>query len=89
MHKLPPEQLTAAYWSIAGVSALLIFSFLLTSSVWMTAVMLVLGLLHVARHFPNIEAIIQSDSALVWLRRISPLIVIGIFAFMMYARSVR
>jgi uncharacterized membrane protein len=89
MQKLPPEQLATAYWSIVGVAALLIFAFLLTSSIWMTAVVLVLGLLHVARHFPDIEAIIQSDSALVWLRRISPLIVIGIFAFMMYARSVR
>jgi hypothetical protein len=82
-----PESETPIYTTIIGVSVLLVFAFLLTSSFWLTTIVMVLGFLHIARHFPAAEAIVQNDIALKWLRRFSPLIVVGIFLFMLAARS--
>lgn len=74
---------TPIYLSIIGVAALLCFAFMLTGSFWMTLAVLLLGCLHLARYFPVADQIVQNDLALRWLRRLAPLIVIGIFAFQM------
>ncbi len=78
---------TSIYLTIIGVSALLMFAFLLTGSFWLTTIVMVLGCLHIARHFPAAEAIIENDIALKWLRRFSPLIVVAIFFFLLAVRS--
>jgi hypothetical protein len=83
-----PEDRYAVYWTIVGVSILLPFAFLLTGSFWLTLVVMILGCLHIARHFPAAEQIIQNDIALRWLRRMSPLIIIGIFCFLVIARFI-
>jgi hypothetical protein len=67
------------YYAIVGVSALLCFALLLTSSFWLTMAIMLLGGLHLAKYFPSAEAFIAADPVLVWLRRISPLIILGIF----------
>jgi hypothetical protein len=77
---------TPIYLTIIGVAALLCFAFLLTGSFWLTTAVMVLGCLHIARHFPAAEEIVANDIALRWLRRLSPAIVVGIFLFMMVAR---
>ncbi len=69
------------YLSIVGLAALLCFAFMLTGSFWMTMVVLVLGSLHLARYFPAADEIVQNDIALRWLRRMTPLIIFGIFVF--------
>ena len=78
---------TSIYLTIIGVSGLLMFAFLLTGSFWLTTIVMVLGCLHIARHFPAAEAIIENDIALKWLRRFSPLIVVAIFFFLLAVRS--
>jgi hypothetical protein len=86
MDNRTPEDRYAPYWTIVGVSILLPFAFMLTGSFWLTLVVMILGCLHIARHFPAAEAVVQNDIALRWLRRLSPLIVVGIFAFLVFAR---
>jgi hypothetical protein len=71
-----PQSETPTYWAIVGVSLLLCFAFMATGSLWLTLMIMVLGLLHLARHFPAAEAIIAADPILVWLRRLSPLIIV-------------
>ena len=78
MKKPAPDEMQI-YYAIAGVAALLCFALLLTSSFWLTLAILALGGLHLARHFPEAEALIVADPLLVWLRRVSPLIILGIF----------
>ncbi|MFQ3633808.1 hypothetical protein [Roseiflexus sp.] len=69
------------YLSIIGLAALLCFAFMMTGSFWMTTVVLVLGCLHLAQYFPAADEIVQNDIALRWLRRLTPLIIFGIFVF--------
>ncbi|MGB9753803.1 hypothetical protein [Roseiflexus castenholzii] len=77
------------YLSIVGLTALLCFAFMMTGSFWMTTVVLILGCLHLARHFPAADEIVQNDIAMRWLRRMTPLIIFGIFVFqVMVQRSV-
>jgi hypothetical protein len=87
MMKEPPQEPSTdnarIYYAIVGVSALLCFALLLTSSFWLTMAIMALGSLHLARHFPEAEAFIASDPILVWLRRLSPLIILLIFAAVM------
>jgi hypothetical protein len=71
------------YTAIVGISALLCFALLLTSSFWLTMAILALGGLHLARYFPDAEAFISADPVLVWLRRASPLIILFIFGAVM------
>jgi hypothetical protein len=71
------------YYTIMGVSALLCFALLLTSSFWLTMAIMLLGGLHLAKHFPSAEAFIAAEPALVWLRRASPLIILCIFGAVM------
>jgi hypothetical protein len=85
----PRTPQTPIYLTIIGVSALLIFAFMLTGSFWLTTTVMVLGCLHIARHFPSANALVENDIALKWLRRFSPLIVVGIFLFMLATRFVR
>jgi fucose permease len=77
--KEPSTNNNQVYFAIAGVSALLCFALLLTSSFWLTMAIMLLGGLHLARHFPDAEVFIAADPLLVWLRRVSPLIILGIF----------
>lgn len=83
----PDPSSMAVYLTIAGVAALLVFAFLLTSSFWLTLVVMALGVLHIARHFPAADAIVEGDPALRWLRRLSPAIVVGIFIMMVVSRA--
>jgi hypothetical protein len=71
------------YVAIGGVAALLCFALLLTSSIWLTMAVMLLGFLHLAQYFPSAEAIIADDPVLLWLRRISPLIILGIFGIVL------
>lgn len=77
------DQQPEADWSgdgaIITLSIVLCGAWLFTGSVWLTIAVLVLGLLHGVGDFPAVEAVIASDPLLVWLRRVSPLIVPGIF----------
>lgn len=81
--KEPSVDNAQIYYAIVGVSALLCFALLLTSSFWLTLAILMLGALHLARHFPDAEAFIAADPILIWLRRASPLIILGIFGAVM------
>lgn len=85
----PPESNALAYWAIIGTSALLCFAWLLTGSLMLTLTIIALGLLHLARHFPEAEQFVQSDPVLIWLRRMSPLIVIGIATLVLATRYLR
>jgi uncharacterized membrane protein len=87
MHDVPPEENHDVYWTIVGAAVLLCFAFLLTGSFWLTLIVLILGCLHIARHFPAAEEIVQNDIALRWLRRYSALIVIGIFCMLLAIRK--
>lgn len=69
------------------MSALLCFGWLLTSSLALTMMIIMLGLLHVARYFPDAEAIVSADPILAWMRRFSMVIVIGIAAFILIVRN--
>ena len=77
------------YWAIVGVSALLCFALLLTSSFWLTMVIMVLGFLHLARYLPSAEAIIADDPILLWLRSASFFIIIGILGIVMIGGGLR
>jgi hypothetical protein len=66
------------YFAIIGTTALLCFAWLLTGSLVLTLIIIVLGLLQLARYFPDAEQIISADPILLWIRRYSPLIVLAI-----------
>lgn len=85
----PPTSNHLAYWAIIGTTTLLCFAWLLTGSLMLTLVIIVLGLLHLARHFPEAEAFVSSDPILVWLRRFSPLIIICIATLLLATRYLR
>lgn len=78
-----------AYWAIIGTSALLCFAWLLTGSLMLTLMIIALGMLHLARHFPEAEAFVAGDPLLVWLRRLSPLIIICIATLVLASRYLR
>jgi hypothetical protein len=82
----PPSANSLPYFAIIGTSALLCFAWLLTGSLVLTLIIIVLGLLHLARYFPDAEQIVSADPILLWLRRFSPLIVIGIAGVILLAR---
>ncbi|HMQ31768.1 MAG TPA: hypothetical protein PKD53_13660 [Chloroflexaceae bacterium] len=84
-----PEGNSSAYMAIIGTSALLCFAWLLTGSLMLTLFIIALGLLHLARHFPEAEAFVAADPVLVWLRRASPLIIIGIATLVLAVRYLR
>ncbi|MFV9506177.1 MAG: hypothetical protein AB4911_16620 [Oscillochloridaceae bacterium umkhey_bin13] len=84
-----PEGERYAYFGIIGMTALLCFAWLLTGSLALTLIIIVLGLLHLAPYFPNAETIVAEDPLLLWLRRLSPLIVIIITLLAVALRSVR
>lgn len=84
-----PEGNSDAYMAIIGMSALLCFAWLLTGSLMLTLFIIALGLLHLARHFPEAEAFVAADPVLTWLRRASPLIVIGIATLVLAVRYLR
>jgi hypothetical protein len=86
---LPPEGNPAAYLGIVGISVLLCFAWLLTGSLMLTLMIIALGLLHLARHFPDAERFVASDPLLLWLRRMAPLIILGIATLVLAARSLR
>jgi uncharacterized membrane protein len=77
--KQRPEADWTAYGAIIGVSIVLCAAWLITGSLWLTLIILILGLLHIAKDFPAAEAIVSQDPILVWLRKASPVIVIAIF----------
>jgi hypothetical protein len=77
------------YWAIVGLSALLCLAWMMTGSFWLTMAVMLLGGLHLARYFPYAEAFIADDPLLVWTRRISPLIILGIFGIAMLGQMVR
>jgi len=85
----PPEGNALAYWAIIGTTMLLCFAWLLTGSLMLTLAIIGLGLLHLARHFPEAEQFVQADPVLVWLRRMSPLIIIGIATLVLATRYLR
>jgi hypothetical protein len=87
--KEPAPDNPQIYVAIIGISALLCFALLLTASFWLTMAVMVLGFLHLARHFPQIEAVIVEDPILLWLRRVSPLIIIGIFGIVLAGGMLR
>jgi hypothetical protein len=82
----PPSANILPYFAIIGTSALLCFAWLLTGSLVLTLIIIVLGLLHLARYFPDAEQIVSADPILLWLRRFSPLIVIGIAGVILFVR---
>jgi hypothetical protein len=87
--KEPPKDDRHIYATIIGLSALLCFALLLTGSFWLTVAIMAIGCLHAARYFPQVEEFITSDPLLVGLRRISPLIVLGIFGAVLLAQWLR
>jgi hypothetical protein len=87
--KEPSTDDAQIYYAIIGVSALLCFALLLTSSFWLTMAIMLLGGLHLAKHFPAAEAFIAADPVLIWLRRASPLIILGIFGAVMAIQWLR
>jgi hypothetical protein len=74
-----PKADWTGYGAIIVLSVVLCGAWLFTGNFWLTVAVLVLGLLHVARDFPAAEAVIADDPLLLWLRRVSPVIVLGIF----------
>lgn len=82
----PPSANSLPYFAIIGTSALLCFAWLLTGSLMLTLIIIVLVLLHLARHFPDAEQIVSADPILLWLRRFSPLIVIAIAGIILAVR---
>lgn len=87
--KEPSTDNRRIYFAIAGVSALLCFALVLTGSFWLTLVIWILGFLHLAQHFPSAEAIVAQDPILLWLRRVTPLIILGIFGIVLAGNLLR
>ncbi len=88
MDKPPsPSANSLPYFAIIGTSALLCFAWLLTGSLMLTLIIIVLGLLHLARYFPDAEQIVSADPILLWLRRFSLLIVFVIASVILVVRS--
>jgi hypothetical protein len=84
-----PEGNAAAYMAIVGTSAMLCFAWLLTGSLMLTLMIIALGLLHLARHFPAAEQFVSADPVLLWLRRMAPVIILGIATLVVAARNLR
>ena len=82
----PPQDDRGTYLAIVGLSLLLCFALLLTGSFWLTLAIMMLGCLHAARYFPDAEAFITSDPLLIGLRRISPLILLGIVGIVLFTQ---
>lgn len=78
-----------AYWAIIGTTALLCFAWLLTGSLMLTLMIIALGMLHLARHFPEAEAFVAADPLLLWLRRFSPIIIVAIASLVLAVRFLR
>lgn len=78
-----------AYWAIIGTTILLCFAWLLTGSLMLTLIIIALGMLHLARHFPAAEAFVSADPVLLWLRRFSPLVIIAIASLVLAVRYLR
>ncbi len=85
----PPEGEPYAYLGIVGISALLCFAWLLTGSLVLTLLIIALGLLHLARHFPEAEAFVVQDPLLLQVRRFSPLIILFITTIAIAVRYLR
>lgn len=77
------------FGAIVGISALLCFALLLTSSIWLTIAIVSLGMLHLGPYFPIVEEFIGADPLLVGLRRFSILIIIGIFSLVWLGNMLR
>jgi hypothetical protein len=91
-NKEPPKSPSGdplAYMAIIGTTVLLCFAWLLTGSLMLTLIIIALGMLHLARHFPAAEAFVAGDPVLVWLRRFSPLIIICIASLVLGLRYLR
>jgi hypothetical protein len=84
-----PQADWTGYGAIILASITLCAAWLMSGSIWLTMAILMLGMLHIGKEFPAIEAVIAQDPLLVWLRRVSPLIVLGIFAMVMILHFVR
>lgn len=80
-----PGDANRTYLSIIGTTLLLCFAWLLTGSLVLTLMIIALGMLHLARYFPEAEAFISHDPLLVWLRRASPVIIIVITIIVFFA----
>jgi hypothetical protein len=78
-----------AYWAIIGTTALLCFAWLMTGSLMLTLIIISLGMLHLARYFPEAEAFVASDPLLLWLRRFSPAIIVVIASALVAVRYLR
>lgn len=85
----PPTSNPAVYLGIIGMSALLCFAWILTGSVILTLMIIVLGGLHLAQHFPEAEQFISHDPSLLILRRFSAVIVVAIFSLLLAAHYLR
>lgn len=90
----PPDQKSPTgnplpYWAIIGTSLLLCFAWLLTGSLMLTLIIIALGMLHLARHFPEAEAFVSADPILLALRRFSPLIILAITSIALAVRYLR
>ena len=81
-----PKSDWAVYRTIIIVSIVLCAAWLITGSFWLTLAVMILELLHLAKEFPAAEAVIDQDPLLLWLRRASPLIIMGIFGFVLVNR---
>jgi hypothetical protein len=91
-NKEPPKSPSGdplAYMAIIGTTVLLCFAWLLTGSLMLTLIIIALGMLHLARHFPAAETFVARDPVLVWLRRFSPLIIICIASLVLGLRYLR
>ena len=63
-----PERF-APFVAIIVMTLLLSAAWLLTGSLWLTVIIMVLGLLNMAPAFPDVEAVVREDAVLSGLRR--------------------
>lgn len=82
-----PQEDWTAYGSIIVMSIVLCAAWLITGNVWLTLAVLVLELLRLARDFPAIDALVQQDPLLVWLRRAAPIIILVILGLGLALRT--
>lgn len=81
-----PKADWTAYRTIIIVAIVLCAAWLITGSFWLTMAVIILELLHLAKEFPAAEAVIAQDPLLLGLRRAAPLIILGIFGFVLVNR---
>jgi fucose permease len=84
--KEPPQNPLHVYIAIAGISALLCFAFVLTSSIWLTIAIVMLGIMQLGPFFPIVEEFIAADPLLLGVRRFSLLIIVLIFGIVWFGR---